>query len=92
MTDQHDDSKLLTEWCETLTQRLELHGLALDIDAVLSLAGQAAHAVVRPAAPLTTFLVGYAAGRASAAGTISSDAAIETAITRAQQLVQEQSR
>jgi pyrrolidone-carboxylate peptidase len=30
---------------------------------VLDLAGDAARSVVRPAAPVTTFLVGYAAGR-----------------------------
>ncbi|HZC27233.1 MAG TPA: DUF6457 domain-containing protein [Actinopolymorphaceae bacterium] len=33
------------------------------INLVLDLARDAAHAVDRPAAPLTTFLVGYAAGR-----------------------------
>lgn len=44
--------------------------VALDVDAptgpdaVLDLAADAAHSVVRPAAPLTTFLVGYAAGLA----------------------------
>ncbi len=47
---------------------------ALDIDAILSLAGTAAHAVLRPAAPVTTFLVGYAAGLAAAAGTPPQDA------------------
>ncbi|OOB89486.1 hypothetical protein B0T42_17110 [Rathayibacter sp. VKM Ac-2630] len=31
-------------------------------DALLALAGDAAHGIVRPAAPLTTFLAGYAAG------------------------------
>lgn len=34
---------------------------ALDIASVLDLARDAAHGVARPAAPLTTFLVGYAA-------------------------------
>jgi hypothetical protein len=31
---------------------------------ILALAGDAAHAIVRPAAPITTFLAGYAAGLA----------------------------
>lgn len=47
---------------------LELDGLSFEIDSVLNLAGDAARAVMRPAAPLTTFLVGYAAGRAAGAG------------------------
>jgi hypothetical protein len=38
------------------------------VQAVLGLAGVAAHAVVRPAAPLTTYLVGFVAGRAAANG------------------------
>lgn len=41
-------------------------GLPVDealLTAVLDLARDAAHAVERPAAPLTTFLVGYAAAR-----------------------------
>lgn len=49
-------------------EALELDGLPYDIDEVLNLAGDAARAVMRPAAPLTTFLVGYAAGRAAGAG------------------------
>ncbi|REK69826.1 molybdopterin-guanine dinucleotide biosynthesis protein MobA [Aeromicrobium endophyticum] len=36
----------------------------LDIDAVLDLAADAAHGIMRPAAPLTTYLVGVAVGRA----------------------------
>ncbi|HEY3199808.1 MAG TPA: DUF6457 domain-containing protein, partial [Actinomycetes bacterium] len=36
--------------------------LSLDVMDLLELARVAAHEVARPAAPLTTFLVGYAAG------------------------------
>ncbi len=38
--------------------------LDVDIALILDLARDAAHGVARPAAPLTTFLVGYAAARA----------------------------
>lgn len=48
----------------------------VDIRAVLGIAGVAAHAVVRPAAPLTTYLIGFAAGRAAATG---EDAALAAA-------------
>jgi len=68
-----DNDELLEQWARRLIAGLEAEGfgtggLAPDIGAVLGLAGRAAHAVVRPAAPLTTFLVGYAAGLAAARG------------------------
>lgn len=54
---------VLTEWTTQLAEALGLpDASALDIDVVLDLARDAAHGVARPAAPLTTFLVGYAAG------------------------------
>ncbi len=40
----------------------------IDIQALLDVARDAAHGVERPAAPLATFLVGYAAGLRRAAG------------------------
>lgn len=51
---------LLDDWVAALSAEL---GLELDVDVrlLLDLARDAAHAVDRPAAPLTTFLVGYAA-------------------------------
>ena len=51
----------LTAWTQQLSDALGLD-LEVEIDAVLDLARDAAHQVERPAAPLTTFLVGYAAG------------------------------
>lgn len=52
----------LEQWVAELAAEL---GVQADykISDILDLAGVAAHAVARPAAPLTTFLVGYAAGR-----------------------------
>ena len=47
-------------WIEALKKEL---GLTTDIDKtlILNVARDAAHAVERPAAPVTTFLLGYAA-------------------------------
>ena len=56
----------LEQWSESLAAELGIADVDVDIDALLALAGVAAHAVLRPAAPLTTYLVGYAAGRAAA--------------------------
>lgn len=60
--------RILREWAEALLADLDLAGTPVDIDQILGLAGTAAHAVIRPAAPLTTFLVGFAAGRAAESG------------------------
>lgn len=54
---------VLDEWISAVKDEL---GLDLDVDTklLLDLARDAAHGVARPAAPLTTFLVGYAAAQA----------------------------
>lgn len=64
MTDDRD--AVLDAWVADLAAALEVSRDAVDVEAMLALAGRAAHGVVRPAAPVTTFLVGYAAGRRSA--------------------------
>ncbi|OEU90213.1 molybdopterin-guanine dinucleotide biosynthesis protein [Streptomyces abyssalis] len=57
---EHDT--VLDEWMAAAKAEL---GIETDVDtaALLDLARDAAHGVARPAAPLTTFLVGYAAAR-----------------------------
>lgn len=57
-----DQETVLASWVADVGRELGLD-LEVEIDVVLDLAGDAAHAVVRPAAPLTTFLVGVAVGR-----------------------------
>jgi hypothetical protein len=51
------------DWTATVCQALGIAADEVDRDLVLDLAREVAHGVARPAAPLTTFLVGYAAGR-----------------------------
>ena len=58
-----DRDALLADWVDELCAALGLEQPPADIDTVLALAGRVAHGVVRPAAPLATFLAGYAAGR-----------------------------
>ena len=50
------------DWIDELCDVLELEGAEIDEDLILDVARDAAHEVERPAAPITTFLVGYAAG------------------------------
>lgn len=58
---------VLDEWITAVKDEL---GIELDVDThvLLDLARDAAHGVARPAAPLTTFLVGYAAAKAGRDG------------------------
>jgi hypothetical protein len=53
----------LDGWAVELTRALGIEELDVPIQLVLDLARDAAHGVARPAAPLTTFLVGYAAAK-----------------------------
>ncbi|MCH0563090.1 MULTISPECIES: NTP transferase domain-containing protein [unclassified Streptomyces] len=54
---------VLDEWISAVKDELGID-LAVDTKLLLDLARDAAHGVARPAAPLTTFLVGYAAAQA----------------------------
>lgn len=56
----------LNGWVEALEAELGLPPGTVDVGAVLDLARDAAHAVARPAAPVTTYAVGFAAGLAAA--------------------------
>ncbi|MHA7264262.1 DUF6457 domain-containing protein [Arthrobacter sp. TMN-37] len=77
--------QLLSQWCGHLLAAFELEDSRVDIDAVLGLAGKAAHSVVRPAAPLTTFVAGYAAGLAVGSGQASEEVAMRSALALAAQ-------
>ena len=62
---QQGASRSLEHWVAELAAELGIPELAeLDLGLVLDLARDAAHGVARPAAPLTTFLVGFAAAQA----------------------------
>lgn len=66
------ETRRLSGWLEEVSAEL---GLDLEIDAddrdlLLDLARDAAHSVTRPAAPLTTFLIGVAVGRGHPLSTV----------------------
>jgi len=67
--DQHMTTDQLSAWTALLAQHLSADlGVpvddAVDQHALLDMAREAAHAVDRPAAPITTYLVGLAVARA----------------------------
>lgn len=53
----------LDEWLAALAERLGLDPAGVPVGALLDVARDVAHNVARPAAPLSTFLVGLAAAR-----------------------------
>jgi hypothetical protein len=58
----------MSEWITAVSRELGLEGQVdaqRSVDAVLDLTSDVAHGVSRPAAPVTAFLVGVAAGRAA---------------------------
>jgi len=68
----------LDDWIDELCRVLEVPRDAVDRDVVLDLARDAAHGVARPAAPLTTFIAGLAAGRRGSSAAAASEVAAAT--------------
>ncbi len=52
----------LDEWVRLLATELDVDPADVDVKEILDVAREAAHNIARPAAPLTTFIAGYAAG------------------------------
>ena len=65
-----DPTPDIQEWVAAVARRLDLDLADQDalVTAVLDLTADVAHGVSRPAAPVTAFLVGLAAGRAADPG------------------------
>lgn len=58
----HLPPEALNDWLSAATERLSLDATEVDISTVLDVAKHVAHEVARPAAPLSTFLLGLALG------------------------------
>ena len=59
------DAAAMSEWVTAVARELGLSEVAAGtVDLVLDLTADVAHSVDRPAAPVTAFLIGVAAGRA----------------------------
>lgn len=70
---------MIEEWVQVLCQALGVPPDDVDVTALLDLARDAAHSIDRTAAPVTTFVVGYAAaqrgGGTEAVGAATTEAA-----------------
>ena len=63
-----DEAQILDQWSHRLAQALQLLDLEFDQELVLDLARKSARSVTHAAAPITTLMVGYAAGLAVGSG------------------------
>jgi hypothetical protein len=79
----------LEEWCRALLQAFELEDVEVDVNEVLAVAGVAAHSIVRPAAPLTTFIAGFAAGMATGTGQANDAQSMQAALGLARTLAKD---
>ncbi|MHA7305269.1 DUF6457 domain-containing protein [Arthrobacter sp. TMN-49] len=75
-----NQEQLLQAWLTKLQEAFEIADIEVNIAAVLDLAGVAAHSIVRPAAPLTTFVAGLAAGLAAGSGQVDEATAMKAAL------------
>ncbi|ALE91346.1 molybdopterin-guanine dinucleotide biosynthesis protein [Arthrobacter alpinus] len=81
-----NQDEVLQAWLDKLLDAFEIADIDVDVHAVLNLAGVAAHSIVRPAAPLTTFVAGLAAGLAAGSGQASEAGAMAAALGLAKKL------
>jgi hypothetical protein len=72
---------MFDEWVDELCVALGIRD-DFDVDAVLELARDSAHEIERRAAPVTTFLVGLAAGRAGGGDAVSDNLATALSLLR----------
>lgn len=78
-SDSIDARVTLVEWLAALEQELGVTFGDVDVDALLDATRVAAHRITRPAGPLTTFAIGFAAGLSTGIATDSSAGEPDTA-------------
>jgi hypothetical protein len=83
MAQNDDEAQILERWTHQLTQALQILDLKVDQELILELARKSADSVTHAAAPITAFLVGYAAALEAGAGSAGSKAASAASITKA---------
>lgn len=88
MTDSSDEELALAQWSRRLTQALQILDLQVDTRAILQLAEES-RSVSPSAGPISTFIVGFAAGQATNSGKKDVQSAVETAVNKVRGLVDE---
>jgi hypothetical protein len=78
-----EEARVLDQWSNRLAQALQILDLDVDNELLLDLARRSADSIIHPAAPVTTFLVGYAAGLEAGTGSAGTREASSAAVARA---------
>lgn len=78
-----DEAQVLDQWSNRLAQALQILDMDVDNELLLDLARKSADNVIHAAAPITTFLVGYAAGLDAGTGSAGSRAAASATVAKA---------
>ena len=78
-----DEAQILDQWSQRLAQALQILDLEVDQELLLDLARKSAGTVIHAAAPVTTFMVGYAAGLEARPGSAGAKASSAAAISKA---------
>lgn len=78
-----NEAEILAQWSEQLAKALEIPDLTVDQELLLELARRSADSVIHASAPVTAFMVGYAAGQEAGKGNAGSPMTPNAATTRA---------
>lgn len=78
-----EEAQVLDQWSNRLAQALQILDLDVDNELLLDLARKSADSVIHPAAPVTTFLVGYAAGLEAGTGSAGTREAARASVEKA---------
>jgi hypothetical protein len=78
-----DEAQVLDQWTHRLAQALQILDLQVDQEMLLDLARKSSESVIHAAAPVTTFLVGYAAGLEAGTGSAGSKMASTASVAKA---------
>ncbi len=89
MTDHDEEERALAHWGQRLSQALQILDLDVDQKLILRLADESARSAGPQAAPISTFVVGYAAALAVSSGHVDSQAAVRSAVDTALALCQD---
>ncbi len=78
-----DEAQVLDQWSNRLAQALQILDLKVDHELLLELARKSADSVIHAAAPVTTFMVGYAAGLEAGTGSAGTKQASTASVAKA---------
>ncbi|MHC6593186.1 DUF6457 domain-containing protein [Arthrobacter sp. C152] len=78
-----DEAQVLDQWSSRLAQALQIPDLDVDHELLLDLARKSSDNVIHAAAPITTFLVGYAAALEAGTGSPGDREAAAAAVAQA---------